>query len=165
MRPWHSPKKVMPESTDVFDARILIVDDQECNVRLLEYALRRGGYVAVASTTDPLEVCALHGQNRYDLIILDLQMPHMNGFEVMEGLRNVEGELRVAVLVLTADPAQMVRALEAGARGFISKPFVLAEVLLRVQLMLEKTVSREIEEPAPLMATAPTALSRSRAIC
>ena len=119
----------MPGSTDAFGARILIVDDQECNVRLLEYALRRGGYVAVASTTDPLEVCALHRQNHYDLILLDLQMPRMNGFEVMEGLGNVEGEARAVVLVLTADPAQKARALEAGASGFLSKPFVLAEVL------------------------------------
>jgi DNA-binding response OmpR family regulator len=154
----------MPGSTDVFSARILIVDDQESNVRLLEYALRRGGYVAVASTTDPLEVCALHGQNRYDLILLDLQMPRLNGFEVMEGLGKVEGEERVAVLVLTADPSQMVRALEAGARGFLSKPFVLTEVLQRVHLMLEKTVSREIEEPEPLLANALAAFSRSRSI-
>ncbi|MGZ5493838.1 MAG: response regulator [Thermoanaerobaculia bacterium] len=146
----------MPGSTDVFRARILIVDDQESNVRLLEYALRRGGFVAVSSTTDPLEVCALHRQNRYDLIMLDLQMPRMNGFQVLEGLRKVEGEERGAILVLTADPAQMTRALEAGARGFLSKPFVLSEVLLRVHLMLEKTLSREIEKPAPL-ATAPAA--------
>jgi DNA-binding response OmpR family regulator len=152
----------MPGSTDVFRAKVLIVDDQEANVRLLEYALRRGGYVAVSSTTDPLEVCALHRQIRYDLILLDLQMPRMNGFEVMEGLGKVEGEDKVAILVLTADPAQMARALEAGARGFLSKPFVLAEVLLRVHLMLEKTVSRDIEEPAPLPATAPAASSRSR---
>ena len=148
----------MPGFTDIFSARILIVDDDESNVRLLELALRRGGYAAVSSTTDPFEVVALHRQNRYDLIMLDLQMPRMNGFEVMEGLGNAEGEDRVAVLVLTADPSQMVRALEAGARGFLSKPFVLAEVLLRVREMLEKTVSGDIEEPAPLLATAPNAL-------
>jgi CheY-like chemotaxis protein len=155
----------MPESTDVFRARILIVDDQESNVRLLEFALRRGGYVAVSSTSDPLKVEALHRQNRYDLIMLDLQMPRMNGFEVMEGLRKVEGGDRVAVLVLTADPSQKVRALEAGARGFLSKPFVLAEVLLRVHEMLEKTVAREIEEPTPLPATAPLAILPPGAIC
>jgi CheY-like chemotaxis protein len=140
----------MPVSTDAFRARILIVDDQESNVRLLEYVLRRGGYGAVASTTEPLDVCALHRQNHYDLIMLDLRMPCMNGFEVMEALRNEES---VAVLVLSADPAQMARALEAGARGFLSKPFVLAEVLLRVHQML----SGDLEEPAPLLATAPAA--------
>ena len=121
---------------DVFGARILIVDDQESNLRLLEYTLRRGGYVAVSSTSSPMEVCALHRENRYDLILLDIQMPRMNGFEVLEGLRCLEEE-DVAVLVLTADPAQMVRALEAGATGFLSKPFVLAEVLTCVRLMLE----------------------------
>ena len=105
----------MPRSTDGFHAKILIVDDQQSNLRLLEYVLRRAGYVAVSSTSDPLEVCALHRQNRYDLILLDLQMPRMNGFEVLEALGNVEGEEKVPVLMLTADPSQMVRALEAGA--------------------------------------------------
>ena len=139
MWPWHSPKKIMPGSTDVFRSRILIVDDQESNVRLLEYTLRRAGYVAVSSTGNSMEVCALHGRNRYDLILLDIQMPHMNGFEVLEALPGLEEEDAVAVLVLTADPAQMVRALESGATGFLSKPFVLAEVLMCVRLMLEKT--------------------------
>ncbi len=138
----------MPGSTDGFGARILIVDDEQSNIRLLEYTLRRAGYVEVTSTIDPRKVSALHLQNRYDLIILDLRMPRMNGFEVMESLKHVEGEDRVAILVMTADPSQMVPALKAGARGFISKPFVLAEVLLRVHLMLDKTVSRDSEEPA-----------------
>jgi len=68
-------------------------------------------------------------------------MPRMNGFEVMEGLKSVEGEDRVAVLVFSADPSHLARALEAGARGFLSKPVVLAEVLLCVHEMLDKTVS------------------------
>lgn len=144
-------------STDVFGARILIVDDQESNVRLLEFTLRRGGYVAVASTTNPFEVCALHRQNRYDLILLDLQMPGMNGFEVLEGLKNEE---TVSVLVLSADPAQMVQALAAGAKGFLSKPFVLTEVLARVHLIL----SPGIEETEPLLAATLESFSRPRAI-
>ncbi len=147
----------MPGSTDAFGARILIVDDQESNVRLLEFTLRRGGYVAVASTTDPLEVCALHRQNRYDLILLDLQMPRMNGFEVLEGLTN---EVPVSVLVISADPAQKARAVAAGAKGFLSKPFVLTEVLARVHLML----SRGTEETEPLLAATPESFSRPRAI-
>jgi len=129
-------------STDVFRARILIVDDQESNVRLLEYTLRRGGYVAVSSTVNSPEVCALHRRNPYDLILLDLQMPHMNGFEVLEGLRGLEEEDAVPVLILTADPSQMVRALECGATAFLSKPFVLDEVLRCVRLLLEKTSMR-----------------------
>jgi len=134
----------MPEPIDLFGARILVVDDQESNVRLLEYALRRSGYLAVSSTTDPLAVSALHRENRYDLILLDLQMPKMDGFEVMEKLSK---EARVPILILSADPAKRLPALEAGAGGFLSKPFLLADVLLLVQVMLEKALSLDIEKP------------------
>jgi len=148
--------------TDVLQARILIVDDQDSNVRLLELVLRRGGYVAVASTTDPLRVVELHRQNCYDLILLDLQMPNMNGFEVMEALKEVDSEHKVAVLILSGDPSQMVRVLEAGASGFLSKPCVLTEVLLRVQQLLEPAVSRTIEDTAPVPAKGSSALSPLR---
>lgn len=154
----------MPGSSDVLQAGILIVDDQDSNVRLLEFALRRAGYVAVASTTDPLRVTELHRQNRYTLILLDLQMPNMNGFEVMEALKNLEDEQRAAVLVLSGDPSQMVRVLEAGASGFLSKPFVLTEVLQRVQQLLEQVVSRSIGETASVPATGSSALSLLREI-
>jgi CheY-like chemotaxis protein len=133
----------MPGSTDVFSARILIVDDQDSCVRLLEHTLRRGGYTAVSSTPNPLEVCARHREHRYDLILLDIQMPRMNGFEVLAGLRSAPDDDPVAILVLTADPAQMVRALESGATGFLSKPFVLAEVLRCVGVMLEVGFTRD----------------------
>lgn len=121
-------------------------------MRLLEYVLRRAGYVAVASTTDPVGVRELHDQNQYDLIILDIQMPRMSGLEVLEGLRSAVGGDGVAALVLTADPAQMVRALELGATGCLGKPFVLAEVLLRVRLMLEVTPRFVAVSPRQLMA-------------
>lgn len=124
----------MPLSTDA--PRILIVDDQPSNVRLLEHTLRRGGYAEVASTVDPQQVEALHREHAYDLIVLDLQMPRMNGFQVMERLRGLEGGDRVAILVMSADPSLMVAALEGGGDSFLSKPFVLADVLARVQLML-----------------------------
>jgi DNA-binding response OmpR family regulator len=130
----------------ILGARILIVDDQESNLRLLEYTLRRAGHLAVSSTSDPVAACALHRLNRYHLILLDLQMPRMNGFEVMAELARIEGS-RVAVLVLSADPAQMVRALEAGASGFLSKPFVLGEVVKQVHGMLEKVLARR-RDPA-----------------
>ncbi len=148
----------MPARTDILGAGILIVDDQQANVRLLEYALRRAGYVGVVSTTEPTEVCTLHGRNCFDLIILDLQMPHMNGFQVMEELAKMKGGKRGAILVLSADPAQMTPALEAGAAGFLSKPFVLAELVLRVQLMLEKTMSRTVPRQ---LAAAPAVLPRA----
>jgi DNA-binding response OmpR family regulator len=144
----------MTAFTDVLRAAILIVDDQQCNVRLLEYALRRAGYLAVASTTDPREAWALHRRNGYDLVLLDVQMPHRNGFEVMEELHGVEGE-RVAVLMLSADPTQRLRALEAGAAGFLSKPYLLAEVLTRVQRMLENLVPAVMPRPVAISCAAP----------
>jgi adenylate cyclase len=125
------------ESADIFKARILVVDDQEANVLLLERALDGAGYLSVASTRDPRAVCELHRKNRYDLILLDLQMPVMDGFEVMEGLKEVERDGYLAVLVITAQPDHKLRALRAGAKDFVSKPFDLAEVLTRVHNMLE----------------------------
>ncbi|HYO47559.1 MAG TPA: HD domain-containing phosphohydrolase, partial [Gemmatimonadota bacterium] len=95
------------------------------------------GYSSVASTTDSSEVCDLHRKNRYDLILLDLQMPGMNGFQVMERLKEIEPDSYLPVLVITAQPGHRLRALQAGARDFISKPFELSEVLARVQNMVE----------------------------
>ncbi|MDD5286938.1 MAG: response regulator [Desulfuromonadaceae bacterium] len=127
----------MINSADILNARILVVDDMEANVRLLEGMLRVASYVSVESTTDPGEVCELHRKNRYDLILLDLQMPGMDGFQVMEELKEIEGDSYLPVLVITAQPEQKLRALQSGAKDFISKPFELAEVLLRVHNMLE----------------------------
>ena len=126
----------MAARLDAHDARILVVDDQASNVRLLELALRRGNYTDVSSTTDPRQVTALHLENRFDLIMLDLQMPMMDGFEVMKGIRALDGSAEVAILVMSADPAQMVASLEGGANSFLSKPVVLGEVLARVGTML-----------------------------
>src|SRR5512140_1663796 len=127
----------MVSSVDILNARILVVDDQEANVRLLEGMLRIAGYVSVESTTVPAEVCELHRKNRYALILLDLQMPGMDGFQVMEGLKEIEKGGYLPVLVITAQPDHKLRALKAGAKDFVSNPFDLAEVLIRVQNMLE----------------------------
>ncbi|MGZ5446203.1 MAG: response regulator [Thermoanaerobaculia bacterium] len=134
----------MRRSTDRFGAAILIVDDQEANVRLLEHTLRRGGYVAATSTTNSLEVCALHRRNRYDLIILDLQMPLLDGFGVLAALRAFDEQDRPAILVMSADPSQLLSSLEAGATSFLSKPFHLADVLLQVQGLLEPTALPQV---------------------
>jgi putative two-component system response regulator len=127
----------MISSSDIHNAKILIVDDQEANVRLLDRMLRGAGYASIASTMDPQEVCELHRKNRYDLILLDLQMPVMDGFQVMEGLKEIETEGYLPVLVITAQPGHKLRALQAGAKDFVSKPFELREVLMRVYNMLE----------------------------
>ena len=128
---------IMISSADILNASILIVDDQEANVSLLEQMLRGAGYVFIASTRNSHEVCKLHRKNRYDLIVLDLQMPGMDGFQVMEGLKEIETDGYLPVLVITALPGHKLRALKAGAKDFVSKPFDLGEVLIRVYNMLE----------------------------
>jgi PAS domain S-box-containing protein len=125
------------DTTDTFQAPILIVDDQPANVALLEDVLAQAGYTHVSSTMNPLEVCALHRKHRYALILLDLQMPGMDGFQVIEGLKTNERDAWLPVLVITAQPGHKLRALQAGARDFISKPFDLVEVRARIRNMLE----------------------------
>ena len=126
----------MTESA-ILGAKILIVDDREENVILLEQLLVDSGYRCVAATMNPREVCALHKENRYDLILLDLQMPDMDGFAVMEELKGIEAGGYLPVLVITAQPGHKTRALQAGAKDFISKPFELVEVKTRIHNMLE----------------------------
>lgn len=127
----------MIKPLDILHGKILIVDDQQASVRLLEQLLRGAGYDSIATTMDSGEVCALHLVNRYDLILLDLQMPGMDGFQVMENLKEIETGGYLPVLVLTAKAEHKLRALRSGARDFLSKPFELAEVLIRVRNMLE----------------------------
>jgi diguanylate cyclase (GGDEF)-like protein len=127
----------MIRSPDILNASILIVDDREANVSLLDQILSEDGYTRITTTTNSLEVCALHRKNRYDLIVLDLQMPGMDGFQVMDGLKADESEGYLPVIVLTAQPAHKLRALRAGARDFISKPFELVDVTTRIHNMLE----------------------------
>jgi diguanylate cyclase (GGDEF)-like protein len=123
--------------SDILNASILIVDDRESNVSLLDQILSEDGYTRITTTTNSMEVCALHRKNRYDLIVLDLQMPGMDGFQVMDGLKTDESESYLPVIVLTAQPGHKLRALQAGAKDFISKPFDLVEVKTRIHNMLE----------------------------
>jgi PAS domain S-box-containing protein len=127
----------MFNTADILNANILIVDDQESNVILLQQLLGEAGYTSVASTMMPQEACALHRKNRYDLILLDLQMPGMDGFQVMDGLKTSVDDRYLPVIVLTAQPGHKLRALQAGAKDFISKPFDLVEVKTRIHNMLE----------------------------
>jgi PAS domain S-box-containing protein len=137
----------MISAPDILGASILIVDDQAPNVSLLEQLLGEAGYTRVTSTMKPQEVCALHRKNRYDLILLDLQMPGMDGFQVMEGLKTNEADSYLPVIVLTAQPGHKLRALQAGAKDFISKPFDLVEVKTRIHNMLEvRLLHRKLEE-------------------
>ena len=125
------------KTTDILAANILIVDDAAANVQLLDRMLREAGYTHVASTTRPQEACTLHRAHPFDLILLDLLMPGMDGFEVMDELRGIDADSYVPVIVLTAEPAHRLRALQAGAKDFLSKPFDLLEVKTRIHNMLE----------------------------
>jgi PAS domain S-box-containing protein len=127
----------MVTASDILAASVLIVDDQESNVLLLEQLLGDAGYACVASTMDPHEVCELYGKHHYDLILLDLEMPGMDGFQVMESLKAIEKDNYLPVLVITAQPGHKLRALQAGAKDFISKPFDVIEVQTRIRNMLE----------------------------
>jgi adenylate cyclase len=127
----------MLSSAEILNAKVLIVDDQEANVLLLQRVLAGAGYTSIASTTDPLQVCELHRQNNYDLILLDLQMPRMDGFQVIAGLTEIEKDGYLPVLVITAQPEHKLRALKAGAKDFITKPFDVVEIQARVHNLLE----------------------------
>tara|TARA_R110000737_G_scaffold18342_2_gene36329 strand:- start:484 stop:2034 length:1551 start_codon:yes stop_codon:yes gene_type:complete len=124
-------------AADIFQANILIVDDQEPNVLLLEQLLLETGYTSVTTTMDPQAVCAQHHETDFDLILLDLQMPVMDGFEVMAALKADDTNDYLPVLVLTAQPNHKLQALQSGAKDFISKPFDLVEVKTRIYNMLE----------------------------
>ncbi len=132
----------MLAAAQILDARILIVDDQANNIKLLKVILSSGGYTSVTSTTDPREVCELHRAKRYDLILLDLLMPGMYGFQVIEGLKEIEGDGDLPVLVISAQPDYKLRAMQAGAKEFISKPLNSKEVLAQVHDLLQARLAK-----------------------
>lgn len=129
--------ELMLQASEILNASILVVDDQEANVMLLEQMLRNEGYTNITTTQLPREVEALHAAKRFDLILLDLQMPEMDGFQVIEVLKTIETGGYLPVLVITAQPGHKLRALKAGAKDFVSKPFDLVEVQTRIHNMLE----------------------------
>ena len=127
----------MIDATDILAAQILIVDDDPHTVAMLAQALTLNGYSGVATTTDPRRVRELHRANDYDLILLDVQMPSMDGFEVMESLREFERDGYLPVLAITGEPGHRMRALRQGAKDFLRKPIDVEELLLRVRNMIE----------------------------
>lgn len=155
----------MVSEADILSARILVVDDLEANVRLIERTLGSAGYSSVASTRNSVEVCELHRENRYDLILLDLNMPGLDGFQVMEALKEVEADGYLSILVVTAQPAHKLRALQAGAKDFISKPFDLVELQARVHNMLEvRLLHRETIVHAAMLEQSLREVEESRAL-
>src|SRR5690606_19740724 len=120
-------------------SRILIVDDEEANLRVLRRLLEREGYRNLVTESDPRRAEELFRETAPDLVLLDLHMPHLDGFQVMEQLRPlIPGRSFVPILVLTGDslPEVRERALSMGAKDFVTKPFEVTEVLLRIRNLL-----------------------------
>lgn len=145
----------MPADVDIGGARILIVDDQEANVRLLERILERGQLGSVGGTTDPRRVEELCAEHPPDLILLDLHMPHLDGFALLErlgSLREREGFLPILVLTADADPSARRRALDLGATDFVTKPFDADEVVLRSRNLLRtRALYRKVADHSRLV--------------
>ena len=155
-------------NTDPKNAAILIVDDQQANVELLEALLADEGYTNVHSTTDSRRTLPLFDALCPDLILLDLHMPHLDGFAVMEQMNaRIPAGTYVPILVLTADMSTQVkhRALRQGARDFLSKPFDFDEVAARIRNLLEtRLLHLQLEERNRALAEALRDLDAKRAL-
>ncbi len=127
----------MINTADILQAKILVVDDDRDSAMTMAMTLQHAGYANVTASSDPKVVRDLHRQNNYDLILLDLQMPGMDGFQVMEGLKEFEREGYLPVLAITGEPGHKVSALKLGAKDFLRKPVDIEELLVRVRNMIE----------------------------
>ncbi len=150
----------MISDIDIFKAKILIVDDNEESVRLLEKILEKAGYTYFLGITDSRDTIDLYQSFEPDLILLDINMPYFDGYEVMDELKKIKGDDYLPILIITAqkDEATRLRSLEAGAKDFLTKPFHWSEVMARIRNILEvrllhnklrdqnKVLARKIEE-------------------
>lgn len=143
--PQSSDNKRDNTSSQYKSSRLLIVDDEASNVKLLERVLVSDGYTNVITTQNPLDVVKLYQQHDPDIVLLDLNMPYMDGYEVMEALQETAGESICPVLVLTAQHFQehKQRALDGGAQDYVTKPFDRKELLSRVRNLLEVRLARK----------------------
>lgn len=120
-------------------AKILIVDDNPSNVILLKKILAFSGYANIVTTTDSREVINIYKDFRPDLILLDLEMPYLDGFKILEDLNSLKQEDYLSVMIITSqsDKENRLKALKMGAKDYINKPFDHAEILMRIKNMLE----------------------------
>jgi DNA-binding response OmpR family regulator len=125
------------DATSILAARILVVDDDVDAASALARLLTAHGYHAVAQTSLPQDVVDLHRNEDFDLILLDVEMPGMDGFQVMEALKEFERDGYLPVLAITGSPGHRMEALKRGARDFVRKPYDAEELLLRVRNMVE----------------------------
>lgn len=137
----------MTPLSEIRKAKILVVDDQVANITLLQYMLGDAGYSRVTATLDARDVLGLYRTHQFDLILLDLNMPQKSGFAVLESLKSEETFGYLPVLAVTAEPSHKIKALSAGAKDFVSKPFDNAEILTRIHNMLEvRLLYKELQE-------------------
>ena len=128
----------MVDEKTIKDAKILVVDDQPANVTLIEKILEIDGYLNVISTTDPTQVESIYMEQNSDLILLDLNMPIMDGYQVLEKIREVDPDYPpIIVLTAQSDRDSRIKALDLGARDFLAKPFDRVELMTRIRNMLE----------------------------
>ncbi|MEA1967892.1 MAG: response regulator [Thermodesulfobacteriota bacterium] len=129
----------MISDNDIKKARIMIVDDTPVNLYLLEAIVTTAGYQHVTTVSDPREVETLYQELEPHLVLLDISMPHMDGYQVMERLKTIEKDTYIPVMVLTAiqDNETRKKALACGAQDFLSKPFDNTEVLTRIRNMIK----------------------------
>lgn len=156
----------MPDASYLLDSRILVVDDVPADARFVESILTATGYTCVTTSNDPVGAAALHREQRFDLVILDLMMPGKNGYEVMAELATFEPDSPLPVLVMTADPGELQRALLAGARDFVVKPIRAVELRARVRNLLDmrlalKALERHGEELERALGARSTELRES----
>ena len=133
----------MISETDILNASILIVDNQAFNVDMLNQILKGAGYTSVESTTNLPNVCNLYRNARYSLILLDIEMPGMDGFQVLDGLRDAEPDDYIPVIVIADQPYYKLLALNIGAKDVIGTPFDRDDVLARVRNILEVRLLHE----------------------
>jgi len=135
----------MPAENLQLSSKILLIDDEPLNIKLLEKYLKQTGYKNILSTQNSAIAVELYSQYQPDLVLLDLNMPTMDGFQILECLQRIETKSYVPVMVLTAntDDESRLRALEAGAKDFINKPFSKIEVMTRIRNMLEVRVAHK----------------------
>ena len=128
----------MIEDKKIKEAKILIVDDQPANVTLIEKMLDIDGYLNVISTTDPTQVESIYLEQNSDLVLLDLNMPVMDGYQVLSKIREVDPDYPpIIVLTAQSDRESRIKALDLGARDFLAKPFDRVELMTRIRNMLE----------------------------
>ena len=135
----------MPLSDEVLSAKILIIDDQQVNARLLEEILRKAGFKNITCVNDPRDAQTVYTALKPHAVVLDIDMPYVDGFQIISQLKKIEGDDYLPVLMLTQCGNNDLRflALESGAKDYLNKPFDHFEVLLRVRNILEAHLSHD----------------------